>query len=412
MNRGDLARVAAVAAAIGLAPSCRQVVGITGSAPEKLTSTVSGMPYGTTTCAACANDHCSGESAACAADTTCNAYESCLGACSGDPVCRSTCTIDHPVGTEATDVSALSACLAGSCEAACDLPCGGVAAYITEPANAAACQECITGGNACAPARAWGASVEGDAYWRCTLAAGADDVRQGCATDNDAGGDALQRLRGGLAGALREAVRVRKLLGLRRSPGLAAGSPRPCVVHRRRGGLRQHESRNAGPVRRGLCGLPVRRPHAAVPRGRRSSSGLLPFSFDNPVDAAGHGVNGCFQIASPDVVPMYVYWDYPLSVSAGVGEWNDPEQRRSGRSRPRSSARTRPARHHARRVARVRRRHRQGLPGLSGSRRRGHDRRRPDPGPAVVRRAESGGDGHGRDGRSSASTTSPSAIGC
>ncbi len=42
------------------------------------------------------------------------------------------------------------------------------------------------------------------------------------------------------------------------------------------------------------------------------------------MDAAGHGLNGCFQIASPDVVPMYVYWDFPLSVSTGIANGTTP----------------------------------------------------------------------------------------
>ena len=323
MNRGDLARVAAVVAAIGLAPSCRQVVGITDSAPEKLSSTVCGMPYGTATCAACANEHCCAASSACAADKTCSAYESCLGACGGDPACRSTCTVDYPVGTDAKDVSELSACLAANCEAACDLPCGGVAAYITEPANAAACQQCITGGNACAPARAWGASVEGDAYWRCTLAAGADDVRQGCATANDQGATLFNAFEADWEGPCAKACAFGNYWACvgRLAWPLAHPGPVSSTI-----GVVDFGNTNQGTPNLSVevcAGCPC---DALTPltTGTTESSGLFPFMIDNPVDAAGHGVNGCFQISSPDVLPMFVYWDYPLSVSVGVGNGTNP----------------------------------------------------------------------------------------
>ena len=54
------------------------------------------------------------------------------------------------------------------------------------------------------------------------------------------------------------------------------------------------------------------------------ANGLFPFTIDNVVDPAGHGLNGCFQISSPDIVPMYAYWDYPLSVSVGVANGTNP----------------------------------------------------------------------------------------
>ena len=66
--------------------ACRQLVGITESPPEDLSSTVGGLPYGTTTCASCVSANCSAESTTCAADSVCSAYEGCLGSCNGDPV--------------------------------------------------------------------------------------------------------------------------------------------------------------------------------------------------------------------------------------------------------------------------------------------------------------------------------------
>jgi|SRR5580658_5431907 hypothetical protein len=39
----------------------------------------------------------------------------------------------------------------------------------------------------CSDARAWGTSVDGDAYWRCVLACPTEDCRETCATDHVAG---------------------------------------------------------------------------------------------------------------------------------------------------------------------------------------------------------------------------------
>src|ERR1700722_944789 len=126
--RLGLGLVASLSAVAGV-PACRQVVGITDNPPTDLTSTLCGLPYGTSACASCVNTSCCTESTACAADPACAAYETCLGKCNGDPGCRSQCIGDNPVGTS-SDVSALSACLASKCETACGLTCGAVAGYI------------------------------------------------------------------------------------------------------------------------------------------------------------------------------------------------------------------------------------------------------------------------------------------
>ena len=306
-------------------PSCRQVVGITDSAPEKLSSTVCGMPYGTTACAACANEHCCDVSSACAADMACSTYESCLGACGGDPVCRSTCTVDHPVGTDVTAVSRLSACLATSCEAACNLPCGGVAAYITEPANAAACQQCITGGNACAPARAWGASEAGDAYWRCMLSAGADDVRQVCATDNSEGATLFDAFEADWQASCATPCAFGNYWACvgRLAWPLAKAGPVSTIF-----GVVDNGNTNQGTSKLSVevCSACPCNSLTPLYTGMTDSKGLFPFTIDNPVDAAGHGLNGCYQITSPDVLPLFVYWDYPLSVSVGLENATNPNE--------------------------------------------------------------------------------------
>jgi len=179
--------------------ACRQLVGITDNPPTDLTSTLCGLPYGTNACASCVSASCCAESSACAQDPVCTAYEGCLGQCNGDPKCRSECT-SYPV-TTASDVSALSACLASKCESACGLTCGGIANLVTEPPSAASCQSCIEATpSICADARAWGTSVEGDAYWRCALACPTPDCRLTCATDHDAGAALFSPFLGDFAG--------------------------------------------------------------------------------------------------------------------------------------------------------------------------------------------------------------------
>jgi hypothetical protein len=147
--------VAAVVAITSIV-ACRQLVGITDNPPEDLTSSLCGLNYGTNVCASCVNTNCCTESTTCASDPVCAAYESCLGECNGDPKCRSQCTIDNLVGT-ASDVWALRACLAGKCETACGLECGGLADLVAPPDAAAACQQCVTG-SACSQEEACASS--------------------------------------------------------------------------------------------------------------------------------------------------------------------------------------------------------------------------------------------------------------
>src|SRR5580693_8206568 len=100
-RRWGLGLIAAVAVIISVI-ACRQLVGITDNPPTDLTSTLCGLPYGTSLCASCASTNCCAESTACSTDPVCSPYESCLGACNGDSKCRSQCTIDTSVGATAT----------------------------------------------------------------------------------------------------------------------------------------------------------------------------------------------------------------------------------------------------------------------------------------------------------------------
>jgi hypothetical protein len=183
--------LSATGAVLGGIFSCRQLSGIQDNPPTDLATTLCGLPYGTTTCASCVSTSCCGESEACAADPVfCSPYESCLGACNGDPACRSKCTIDHPVPADnAAPVSALSACLASKCETECRLTCGGFAGYLSEPDASTACQSCFAKSNACSDALACGSSAECDAFWRCRLACetATMDCAQACERQHDAG---------------------------------------------------------------------------------------------------------------------------------------------------------------------------------------------------------------------------------
>jgi hypothetical protein len=170
------ALLASSAAILVSLAACRQLVGITDNPPMDLTSTLCGLPYGTSVCASCVNTNCCTESTTCAADPVCSAYEGCLGKCNGDPKCRSQCTIDYPVGT-VSDVSALSACLAANCETACGLTCGGIADLISEPDAAVACQQCLAG-SPCSQAKACASSEAcyGDLWSTLGLTSGSAEV--------------------------------------------------------------------------------------------------------------------------------------------------------------------------------------------------------------------------------------------
>ncbi len=123
--------LAAVGVVLAFALSCRQIAGITDSAPVDLapTSTACGLSYGTVTCAACAQAHCCDESSACQGDPVCAAYETCVGNCAGDLKCRAQCALAHAPGT-ASDVTALSVCPARrAAETECGLTCGALAGW-------------------------------------------------------------------------------------------------------------------------------------------------------------------------------------------------------------------------------------------------------------------------------------------
>lgn len=187
-GRGEIARCAvAIFIAVGMAGvalACRQIVGI-GDAPPADPSSACGLPYGSASCGSCVAAHCCDPSSACAADPTCAAYASCLGSCDGDMACRSRCTLDHPVGRSAA-FSAISACVAASCDVECGLGCGALGPVISTPDAAASCEACLAT-SACTDERACASSVDCDAYQRCLLTCPQYDCNEACARAHDAG---------------------------------------------------------------------------------------------------------------------------------------------------------------------------------------------------------------------------------
>jgi hypothetical protein len=179
---GGLGLVGLLIAGPGVA--CRQLVGITDSPPTDLTSTLCGLNYGTSACASCVQASCCAESTDCSASAACATYQMCVGQCNGDPGCRSQCMISDP--GVAPQISALNACLASNCEAACGLTCGSMVERLTPPDAGAACETCF-GQHACMAATACASSVDCDEYTRCFVACPTPDCREACATDRDAG---------------------------------------------------------------------------------------------------------------------------------------------------------------------------------------------------------------------------------
>jgi len=183
---GFIALLCGVAALV----SCRQIIGLPDDQAVGPTTTACGLPYGTASCASCANTSCCTQSGACDADLGCRAYQTCLASCTGDSIarskCRTQCVVDHP--TQSPAVSAISACLASECTEECGLSCGGIPALLTPPDASPACESCFESGGECAAAKACAASPDCDAYARCFISCPpAVDCQEACAAAHDAG---------------------------------------------------------------------------------------------------------------------------------------------------------------------------------------------------------------------------------
>ncbi len=297
--------------------ACRQIAGIEDSPLGDPTSAC-GLPYGTGTCASCVATNCCSESTACAGDQNpvCLAYESCLGNCKGAPACRSHCSIDHPVGT-ANDVSALSACLAARCEKECGLTCGALAPSVSPPDAAAACQSCVESHEAaCKSARSCGTSEACDAFWRCFYACPDVECQSECRLANDAGAALYDPFSTQYTGNC--------------STPCAVGNYWSCVGHASfpkpvssavtlTETLTEYPSGDAGAgVHLAVCtGCPCVGADAGgnmlLGEGTTDETGTVTIEHANPRDINGAGLNGCWELTSPDIVTQFTYWGFPLS---------------------------------------------------------------------------------------------------
>ncbi len=318
---GWIRRTGFLATGIALANllACRQVAGIKNDPAAELVSTVCGLPYGTNACASCVNTSCCAESDACAQDTACSPYARCLGACNGDPECRSRCTVDHP-GVASRNVSVLRACLASHCESACGLTCGSVADSISEPAAALSCESCIEGNaKVCADARAAGTSVEGDAYWRCVLACQTEDCRLACGMNDPDGVTAEAPFQADYAGAC--------------AASCGFGAYWACVGHVSWPPAKASTWKDTFKVvdstsHMGVPGLdvsvclncPCDTPGSPVlAHARTDDAGVIAWMVPQVTNAnglgAGIGLDGCLEVTSPTMsyVPTFAYWGWPIS---------------------------------------------------------------------------------------------------
>jgi hypothetical protein len=308
--------------------SCRQVVGISDNPPTDLLTSICGLPYGTDTCASCVNANCCTESYACAADPVCLAYQSCLGGCNGDAACRQRCALSDPPGT-GSNVSVLSACLAGSCATACSLTCGAFAGFPIAPDAGDSCQSCIAATNACSQIQACATSANCDALNRCYATCSTVDCRDECESlhGTDPAFNIVPDAGDGDAGAAWAVFD----LALGGACHTACGPNWECVGHVSWPAVQTAQATfnfdvkdesSVDPVLGAsvtLCGgLDTSCETPLAPTASTDGAGLVSLTFQNQAGAAGQlnlGLNGFLKVTSPDIVPYYYYWGFPISTA-------------------------------------------------------------------------------------------------
>jgi hypothetical protein len=299
-------------AAIGVVLSCRQIVGITDSPPETLTTNACGLPYGATACASCINAHCCSESSTCAGDADCAPFFQCTGGCTVDDwTCRAQCWTDHRPGQTKT-VGLLHACEAESCADECGFACGNGALF-APPDAAASCTQCLTTNRSCPAQRACTSSVE---------CAGAELCFGGCfgtvdcrCTPSTDGGVALYSTAGNTFGSCGAACGV--------------GINWSCLGHvawpatRLTGSTFTVQALDANTYG-GVSGLDVSTCYAGsdcsapyAGGGPTDSSGTVTFEVAPGAQNSGHGLEDTnyLQVTSKTgaVVPALDFWGFPVS---------------------------------------------------------------------------------------------------
>jgi hypothetical protein len=113
--------------------------------------------------------------------------EQCLAAAGSDPQARAACAAhERALAGETRLASAVDACVAAQCSAACGLTCGSLY-QITEPAAAAACQACIVEGGGCKAAQDCAGNADCQEYFNCRAACVTGDCVAACDLDNPVG---------------------------------------------------------------------------------------------------------------------------------------------------------------------------------------------------------------------------------
>ena len=239
------------------------------------------------------------------------------------------------MGTDA-NVLALGVCLASNCETACGLECGAIADLISEPDAAATCEECLKT-NACAKAEACASSEPCYAVVRDTVAFATFDTGELseqllCASSAASGfvfniggsaeacGKSADDRRGcsdvgdgyRLHIGLRDPLRERELLGVRRSCDLAFANAWTSTMHWQ---VKDYPGGAApvGGVLVQVCspGVPTCNPE--VTHGTTDATGRVPLLVPNiPNPTSGLGLNGFVRVSSPNIVTTDQYWGFPL----------------------------------------------------------------------------------------------------
>ncbi len=302
--------------------SCRQIVGISDDPPmaETLATTVGGLQYGTSMCASCAAASCGHESAACAADSTCASYASCVGDCKGDLKSRSQCAIDHPAGT-AMSVPALAVCLATHCEDACGLRCGALAGVQTEPDAAEPCGSCLAT-NACDVERACARSIDCDAINRCGLACPTLDCKEACQTAHglivdfgspaDAGTGPWPALESAAKGTCATACGIGGYWECVGKVSWPAPKTASSTIHFWE--LDLSSSSGVPGTNVSVCSAFDVGCTSPLKTGTTNGAGEVSLSFPNrDPDNPGVGFTGYLTLSGGDRLPGQLYWGFPLS---------------------------------------------------------------------------------------------------
>jgi hypothetical protein len=217
--------------------------------------------------------------------------------------------------SNASDVSALSSCLASECETACNLTCGAIAAYISEPDAAVGCQSCIEHApGVCAHAQACGSSADCDAFWRCYLAGPpTTDSLSTCGYDHEAGFSLSAPLYRDYAGACAlDCAYGGYWACVGQVNWLLPTSPTVTQTNV----VVDPESAPIVGAEVSVCPeCPCGENSGITPlrQGPTLDGGAFTLTFPNTtVDQGGFGLNGCVQITAANYLPAFAYWSSPL----------------------------------------------------------------------------------------------------